>query len=35
MDPLTDEYNKLKVGTARNEVIKKAIALSKAFAVNL
>jgi hypothetical protein len=35
MDPLTNEYNKLKVGTAKNEAIEKAIALSKTFAVDL
>jgi len=35
MDPLTDEYNKLKMGPARNEAIEKAVTLSKAFAVDL
>jgi hypothetical protein len=33
MDPLTDEYNKLKVGNIKNETIENAIALSKTFAV--
>jgi hypothetical protein len=35
MDPLTDEYNKLKVGNIKNEAIEKAIELSKIFAVKL
>jgi hypothetical protein len=35
MDPLTDEYNKLKVGNIKNETIEKAIGLSKIFAVKL
>jgi len=35
MDPLTDEYKKLGVGTARNEVTEKAMALTKKFAIKL
>jgi len=35
MDPLTDEYKKLGVGTARNEVTEKAKTLTRRFAIKL